>query len=259
MHKPPVAEDGLITREGLLEGPFPPLNGRLSFIERLEADAAVRGGTATARQRRTYQSAEAREGREEEERHARAMERFRRRAERLKAEDPELVEHLQDLPMGVAFLPRAQLRAMLRLPRRPQASAPQRHDGHSRASRPSSRTRRTRRTSRGSPGGDDDGGGDPPRPCVACGKPKCKGREKTCAACRKRAQRERDRLAALREEMQAPEFVVEAEPEPGAFEYPPAVWEWAMQTDGDGLPYTLPQHRQHREFGPAKDRELVVA
>lgn len=170
------------------------------------------------------------------------------------------LDQIRDAPPGtevVVHVPvsawrRPGCNALVSVSRRPLA----------RSRQPRGKASRKRGSRRGTSGGgdpDDGDGGDPPRSCVACGRPKCKGREKTCAACRKRAQRERERLAALREEMQAPELAVEAEPEPGAFEYSPLVWEWAMQTDGDGLPYTLPQRRKHRGFGSATDRGLVVA
>lgn len=84
--------------------------------------------------------------------------------------------------------------------------------------------------------------------CLACGRPKCKGRERTCSACRKRAQRERERLDEIRTEMQAPEVVLEERAPSDAFDLSPTVWAWVMETDCDGLSYALPRKRRHRQW-----------
>jgi hypothetical protein len=108
--------------------------------------------------------------------------------------------------------------------------------------------------------------------CIGCAKPKCRPGERTCAACRKRAQRERERSAQLAAEEPRPLSPRPCKCGPGAVAlkdedgvinciacgasvsrtsdriYGFDRYGWLMQTAADGCPHPMKRRRLAREW-----------
>lgn len=286
--EPHVDEIPLLPAEDCRNFKTPP--GQPTKGEAEAAERAVLDGTASTAQRAIYNdycnSDEARASRRAGEAMAASQERFLREAEKLELEDPELYKRVECLPSQVVFLPRTELRQILAL-RAPQSirrTAPRNRS--SRSTNPRSRGSR-RSSGGGGDSGDSDGDGDeepalddtrvaaPAKrgECESCQRSRCKTGEKTCAACRKRQQRERDRRGQLDREERNPRFSRRCECGPGAVALKDEDGEficvscgasvsstsqringfdqhvWLMETAADGLPYRCPRRHLARDSG----------